>query len=163
MYLDGHTFRLSGGGDRHGKFAKRLGHRRIQGHCQSDVLARVSQGNVYPLMYRELASRQIKQSSDHPAMNDVLDGIQRKARDHGRSPMQWDSSENGGFSRVPPWMRVNDDYPQWNVSKQTCDKDSILRFWQAMLKFRKQYLACVSVPNQPRLTKDIRPIRSHRP
>lgn len=77
-------------------------------------------------------------------MDDVLDGIQRKARDHGRNPMQWDDTLNGGFSQGTPWMRSNDDYPEWNVARQEGDPTSVLSFWRSMLRFRKTNLACVS-------------------
>lgn len=96
------------------------------------------------LIVRELASRKAKQGTETPDMADVLNGIQRKARDHGRNPMQWDDTTNGGFSNGTPWMRANDDYPEWNVAKQEGDKDSVLSFWKNMLSFRKEHLACVS-------------------
>jgi oligo-1,6-glucosidase len=32
----------------------------------------------------------------------------RVARDNGRTPFQWDDSENGGFSTAEPWLKVND-------------------------------------------------------
>ncbi|KAK8847717.1 hypothetical protein IAR55_005576 [Kwoniella newhampshirensis] len=34
------------------------------------------------------------------------------------NPMQWDNSSHGGFTSGKPWMRVHDDYPDWNVAKQ---------------------------------------------
>ena len=34
-------------------------------------------------------------------------------------------------------MRVNDDYPSWNVAVQQGDEDSVLSFWKKMLKIRK--------------------------
>ena len=97
-----------------------------------------------PLTGRELASRKTKQGVNEPDMSDVMVGIQRKARDHGRNPMQWDSTVNGGFSSATPWMRANDDYPEWNVAKQKDDRTSVLSFWKRMLRFRKEHLACVS-------------------
>jgi alpha-glucosidase len=58
--------------------------------------------------------------------------------------MQWDSTVNGGFSSATPWMRANDDYPEWNVARQKDDPSSVLSFWKKMLRFRKEHLACVS-------------------
>jgi alpha-glucosidase len=112
-------------------------------------------------MNRELAARSLKQSTENPDMADVLDGIQRKARDHGRSPMQWDASRHGGFSQAEPWMRVNDDYREWNVATQKDDEGSILSFWKAMLIFRKKYLACVSSGHVSVLIPDLRQLHSH--
>ena len=70
--------------------------------------------------------------------------IQMKARDHARTPMQWDSSKNGGFCKadVKPWMRVMDDYETINAETQMDDKSDELstwQFWQRGLKDRKEH------------------------
>jgi len=70
-------------------------------------------------------------------MSDVLDALHKKARDHGRVPMQWNSAPHAGFTTGTPWMRVNDDYKTWNVSGQINDPDSVLRFWKHALQLRK--------------------------
>ncbi|KAK4197141.1 family 13 putative glycoside hydrolase [Triangularia verruculosa] len=68
--------------------------------------------------------------------------LQAKARDNGRTPMQWDSSANGGFcpEGVKPWMRVNDDYLTANAAAQTSlkAKSSVYHFWQNLLAIRKE-------------------------
>ena len=61
--------------------------------------------------------------------------------------MQWDDSQNAGFSLKgdsKPWMRVHDDYREWNVAKQTDDPKSVLTFWKKMLAFRKKHPSAVS-------------------
>jgi oligo-1,6-glucosidase len=70
--------------------------------------------------------------------------MQRKARDHARTPVQWTSeSPNAGFCdpNVKPWMRVNDDYKTVNAAAQRShsDKDSlsVLQFWKRGLAARK--------------------------
>ncbi|KAK3704664.1 hypothetical protein LTR37_013763 [Vermiconidia calcicola] len=91
----------------------------------------------------ELASRRVKQPKHDPDMSDVWDGLQRKARDHARSPMQWHSGKHAGFSDGDgTWMRVNDDHREWNVDAQLGTENSVLEFWRSMLRFRKEYLAC---------------------
>ncbi|ORY23124.1 alpha-glucosidase [Naematelia encephala] len=95
--------------------------------------------------YEELAARKIKQGIDDPDLADVWDGLRRKARDHARTPMQWDGTlSNAGFSKegAEPWMRVHDDYREWNVATQKSDSNSVLSFWKRMLAFRKKYLSC---------------------
>ncbi|KAK0499504.1 glycoside hydrolase family 13 protein [Armillaria luteobubalina] len=72
-------------------------------------------------------------------MEDVFEGFRRKARDHARVPMQWDSSTNAGFSKGVPWMRVNEDYKTWNASYQLEDEHSVLMFYKRALETRKQY------------------------
>lgn len=109
--------------------------------------------------HRELALRSQRQGVDNPDMSDVIDGIQRKARDHGRNPMQWDDSPHGGFTKVgaKPWMRVHDDYTEWNVKAQEGDQKSVLEFWKSMLAFRKKHLSSVGFPSylSSRLTTDL--------
>ena len=66
--------------------------------------------------------------------------LQRKARDHARTPMQWNASPNAGFcpENISPWMRVNDDYPSINAQSQLATPDSPFHFWQHMLAERKK-------------------------
>ncbi|CAE6996707.1 hypothetical protein P3342_000429 [Pyrenophora teres f. teres] len=67
--------------------------------------------------------------------------IQLKARDHTRTPMQWDSTPNAGFCKenVKPWMRVNDDYPRINVLAQLDNPLSVFSYWKQCLSFRKKH------------------------
>nr|BAV92596.1 maltase MalT [Pholiota microspora] len=75
----------------------------------------------------------------NPDMSDILDGFQKKARDHARVPMQWDSSPNAGFTRGTPWMRVNGDYETWNAEAQCSDEGSVHSFWKQALAVRKKF------------------------
>ncbi|THH30754.1 hypothetical protein EUX98_g3425 [Antrodiella citrinella] len=75
-------------------------------------------------------------SEEEIDMSDIMEGCQRKARDHGRLPIQWDSSPHAGFTTGTPWMRVNED--DWNVDSQINDPDSVYSFWQRALDVRKQ-------------------------
>ena len=71
--------------------------------------------------------------------------LEKKARDHARTPMQWDSSPNAGFCTegIQPWMRVNDDYRSVNAAAQltnsTPDALSVWQFWQRGLANRKAH------------------------
>lgn len=72
-------------------------------------------------------------------MRDVLREMRLKARDNGRLPMQWNAEENAGFSKDGrPWMRVNDDFREWNVEKQEVEADSVLAYWREVLELRKR-------------------------
>jgi alpha-glucosidase len=80
----------------------------------------------------------IKQRGEGSDMSDVLKEMRHKARDNGRLPMQWDSSKHGGFTNhEKPWMRVNDDYIDWNAKSQENDDQSILSHWKRILQLRK--------------------------
>ena len=71
--------------------------------------------------------------------------LERKARDHARTPMQWNATAHGGFCEegVEPWMRVNDDYKDVNAEKQlaadTSEELSTWQFWQRGLASRKEH------------------------
>jgi alpha-glucosidase len=73
---------------------------------------------------------------------DVKDPIGRKGwpkekgRDGERTPMQWDSSENAGFTKATPWLPVPPTYKTHNVADESKDPDSVLVFYQSVLKLR---------------------------
>ncbi len=62
-------------------------------------------------------------------------------RDGCRTPMQWDSSKNAGFSEGKPWLPVHSDSSQCNVDKQKKDPNSLLRTNQDLLQIRKEHRA----------------------
>ena len=61
-----------------------------------------------------------------------------KSRDHGRLPIQWDSTPNAGFSTGTPWIRVNDDYKLCNAKAQVGQPGSAFEHWRAVLALRKE-------------------------
>ena len=65
------------------------------------------------------------------------------SRDNARTPMQWDSSSNSGFSKSNPWIKINPNYRDINVENQLNDKDSILNFYKKMIKIRKENEALI--------------------
>jgi len=119
---------------------------------------------------RGLVARQKKTGQTDPDMSDIYDGLQRKARDHARNPMQWDASPHAGFSKAlntskrattsAPWMRVHVDYREWNVGKQSGDPTSVLTFWREMIVFRKKHLSCVSLFLIVDARRDMRAVRA---
>lgn len=117
--------------------------------------------------HEEQDARRAKQGKQDVDMSDVADNVQRKARDHGRNPMQWDATKHAGFSTKEgeTWMRVNDDYKEWNVASQVDDKTSVHNFWRAMLAFRKEHLASVRLLGRrvcpPLIISDIRHLHCH--
>jgi len=73
---------------------------------------------------------------------DVKDPIGRKGwpkekgRDGERTPMQWDGSENAGFSTAKPWLPVPPTYKTHNVADESKDPNSVLEFYKSLLKLR---------------------------
>ena len=58
-------------------------------------------------------------------------------RANSRTPMQWDESENAGFTTGKPWMKLNENYKQISVARQEQEEDSILNFYKQMIRIRK--------------------------
>jgi oligo-1,6-glucosidase len=62
--------------------------------------------------------------------------IRRTGRDNARTPMQWNSGLNAGFSSGTPWLKVNGNYKAINASKQSEDRNSILTFYRKLIALR---------------------------
>ena len=91
------------------------------------------------IVLRELERRQKQTGVMNPNMEDVLDDFQRKARDHARTPLQWNGAPHAGFTTGTPWMRVNDDYAEgWNVEAEMKDPHSVWHFWKRALHLRRE-------------------------
>ncbi|KAG1894741.1 glycoside hydrolase family 13 protein [Suillus fuscotomentosus] len=88
-----------------------------------------------------LKSRQKAQGKEDVEMSDLLNSFAQKARDHARTPMQlkWNASPHAGFTTGTPWMRVNDDYREWNAEQQIGDGTSVHAFWRRALKVQKTH------------------------
>ncbi|KAM6478340.1 glycoside hydrolase family 13 protein [Trichoderma sp. SZMC 28011] len=73
-------------------------------------------------------------------IQDALKQIQRIGRDNSRTPMQWNADINAGFTSGTPWIKVNQDYKEWNVEAQlTSSGMSVLKFWKLVLRTRKEH------------------------
>lgn len=67
----------------------------------------------------------------------ALAACEKMSRDNARTPMQWDSSPNAGFTTGTPWLKVNDNYPEINVAAQENDPDSVLNYYRRLTALRK--------------------------
>ncbi len=82
------------------------------------------------------------ENNDPKHKEDVKDPIgkigwpREKGRDGERTPMQWDSTKNAGFSTVAPWLPVPASYLTHNVTKEEKDPNSILNWYKRLLKLR---------------------------
>lgn len=73
------------------------------------------------------------------AKDDIMASVYAKGRDNARTPMQWDDSENAGFTEKTPWIKVNPNYKKINAKQQLSQPDSIFAYYQKLIAFRKQY------------------------
>lgn len=63
--------------------------------------------------------------------------ILKTTRDHARTPMQWDDTENAGFTSGKPWLQINDNKSYINVKTEDMDADSVLNFYRKLIDIRK--------------------------
>ncbi|WP_304438587.1 alpha-glucosidase [Caloranaerobacter sp. TR13] len=70
-------------------------------------------------------------------LEDVMQDIWELSRDNARTPMQWDDSENAGFTKGKPWIKPNPNYKEINVQKSLDDSNSILHYYKEIIKLRK--------------------------
>lgn len=63
--------------------------------------------------------------------------MNKRARDHARTPMQWSAEQYAGFSTAEPWMKVNPNYTEINVEDSEKREDSLLNYYRKALKYRK--------------------------
>ncbi len=73
----------------------------------------------------------------------VMQAIYQKGRDNARTPLQWDDSIHGGFTKGVPWINVNPNYKAINVEKALENPDSIFHYYKKLIKLRKEYPAFV--------------------
>lgn len=91
-------------------------------------------------MYEDVQTRwQYEHTKGKPEKR--LEKMWRCSRDSARTPMQWDATQNAGFSEAQPWFQVNSNYPYINAAQQEKDPDSILHFYRSAVELRKQLSA----------------------
>ncbi len=61
----------------------------------------------------------------------------KTSRENARTPVQWDNSENAGFTKGTPWFYVNPNYKQINVADEEKDPDSILNYYRKLFSVRQ--------------------------
>lgn len=67
----------------------------------------------------------------------LLESHKITGRDNGRTPIQWDASENAGFTTGLAWLKINPNYDIINVAQQENDPRSVLNYFRKMVNLRK--------------------------
>ena len=70
---------------------------------------------------------------------EVLRSIYAKGRDNARTPMQWSSEANAGFTTGTPWLPVNPNYTAINAEAALADPDSVFWHYKKLIALRKEY------------------------
>lgn len=68
----------------------------------------------------------------------IIEIIKRKSRDNSRTPMQWDDSLGGGFTKGTPWINLPSNYKTINAESEMKDGDSIFNHYKALIRLRKE-------------------------
>ena len=63
--------------------------------------------------------------------------VNRYSRDNARTPVQWDSSKNAGFTTGTPWLPLNPNYKKINVAEQEQDPESVLSYYKKLTALRR--------------------------
>jgi glycosidase len=79
--------------------------------------------------------KNIKDGFSH---EDMMKAIWENGRDNARTPIQWDSTANAGFSSTKPWLKVNPNYKTINVELALEDDNSIFYHYKRLIALRKE-------------------------
>ncbi|AXC14353.1 Oligo-1,6-glucosidase [Acidisarcina polymorpha] len=75
---------------------------------------------------------------------DYIANLKKTSRDNSRTPMQWDTTANGGFTTgSKPWLAVNPNYSQINAKEELANPDSIYHYYQQMIALRSKTPALI--------------------
>lgn len=85
---------------------------------------------------------------------EFLDCLKLVSRDNARTPMQWDDSENAGFTTGTPWLKVNENYHMINAKAALADHDSVFYYYQKLIQLRKTHEVIIDGVFVPLLEND---------
>ena len=96
-----------------------------------------------PEMYEDVQTRwQYFNVATKRSPKKRLERLWNGSRDSARTPVQWSSEKNAGFTTGKPWFYVNENYKEINVADQESDDNSVLNFYRKAILLRKE-LSCV--------------------
>lgn len=78
-----------------------------------------------------------KMEEDGIDHEEAMEIIKQKSRDNSRTPMQWDDSENAGFTEGTPWLKVADNYKDINTENETLSL-KIFNYYKELIRLRKE-------------------------
>ncbi len=86
---------------------------------------------------------------------EVFESLLHLSRDNSRTPVQWNNTENAGFTSGTPWMKVNPNYTKINVEQALRDPDSIFYFYKKLIQLRKENEVMVYGTYEPILEENL--------
>ncbi|MFI3273043.1 alpha,alpha-phosphotrehalase [Vibrio sp.] len=108
---------------------------------QGEEIGMTNPGYTEINQYRDVESTNmydIMVNRDGVAHQDMMAILAQKSRDNSRTPMQWNSEANAGFSQAQPWLDVANNYTEINAEQALEDKDSVFYFYKSLIELRKE-------------------------
>lgn len=89
--------------------------------------------------YNDISTKDQYHMAKEAGLSDkeALEVCGRMSRDNARTPVQWSSQANAGFTAGTPWLKVNSNYPIINVEEQERDTASVLHYYRKLVALRK--------------------------
>lgn len=108
---------------------------------QGEEFGMTNPGFVKISDYRDVESLNTFKLKKEEGMNEeeILEILRHKSRDNSRTPVQWNSEENAGFTKGTPWIGVASNYPKINAEVALKDEDSVFYHYKKLIELRKKY------------------------
>ena len=89
--------------------------------------------------YKDVESYNIYKIKEKQGLKkeEILEILMQKSRDNSRTPMQWDGTENAGFTTGKPWIGIPENYKEINVKQALEDENSVFYHYKKLIKLRK--------------------------
>ena len=89
--------------------------------------------------YDDISTKDQYQIAREAGLSDreAMEVCNRMSRDNARTPMQWTSEENAGFTKGTAWLKINPDYKEINVEDQENNPYSVLNYYRQLIALRK--------------------------
>ncbi|MFQ1863366.1 alpha,alpha-phosphotrehalase [Aeromonas veronii] len=91
--------------------------------------------------YQDVESRNIFAIKQAEGMSEaeILAILGAKSRDNSRTPMQWSSAPNAGFTQGTPWLKPAANYPEINAEAALADQHSVFWHYRDLIALRKAH------------------------
>jgi trehalose-6-phosphate hydrolase len=92
--------------------------------------------------YQDVESRNIFaiKQAEGMAEAEILAILGAKSRDNSRTPMQWSTAPNAGFTSGTPWLKPATNYPEINAEAALADQNSVFWHYRDLIALRKSHL-----------------------
>ncbi|CAM3048536.1 alpha,alpha-phosphotrehalase [Vibrio mytili] len=108
---------------------------------QGEEIGMTNPGYTDLCQYRDVESTNmydIMVNRDGVAHEDMMAILAQKSRDNSRTPMQWNSQKNAGFTEGKPWLEIAQNYSDINADAAVAELNSVFYFYKRLIELRKQ-------------------------